>query len=353
MIKFESVSKHFGPYTAVEDVSFEIEDEELVVITGPSGAGKTSLMRLLTQEYTADEGDIWFDDIEVTDLPRSRMPQLRRDIGVVFQDYKLLNERTVWENIELALDIVGTPRSEREDRIFDLLELVGIDEKVDLFPAQLSGGEAQRVAIARALATAPEAIFADEPTGNLDAETAIAITKLLKKINDLGTTVVIATHDPNVLQTLGEVRVIQIRNGTVETNTGAIVEDDLDDLDDVAETADEDEDNRDTKEAPPTDETDTDEDDNDKSDTKSTDKTDDESDDETPQSAKSSRFGQFFSRFLPGGATEKKKKVKRSEKLTKKAADAAEDASDAESDDTADTDNTDDGDTKDATDSKE
>ncbi len=221
MITFDSVSKHFGPYTAIDDVTFDIDEGEIVVITGPSGAGKTSLMRLLTHEYTPDEGKIFFDDIEVTDLPKSQLPLLRREIGVVFQDYKLLNERTVWENIELALDIVGTPHSERDDRIFDLLELVGIDDKIDLFPSQLSGGEAQRVAIARALATAPEVIFADEPTGNLDAETAVSITKLLAKINSLGTTLVIATHDANVLETLGDVRILKLSDGYIDEDVEA------------------------------------------------------------------------------------------------------------------------------------
>ncbi|MDQ3008268.1 MAG: ATP-binding cassette domain-containing protein [bacterium] len=214
MIQFTNVSKQFGDAEyALKDISFEIADGEFVLITGPSGSGKTTLIRMLTREYTPTSGDILFDDESLVDLKKSKVHLHRRKLGVVFQDYKLLPELNVWENIALALNIIGKSESETETRVTDLLKLVNLVEKAYLFPSQLSGGEAQRVSIARALATGPSVICADEPTGNLDQETSLAIAKLLKKINQLGTTVLFATHDIGVLAALKDERHLFIKHG--------------------------------------------------------------------------------------------------------------------------------------------
>jgi cell division transport system ATP-binding protein len=160
-------------------------------------------------------GEITFEDTRLSDISRSKIHLHRRKIGVVFQDYKLLSELNVWENIALALNIIGKSQEEIETRVTDLLRLVNITEKAFLFPSQLSGGEAQRVSIARALATGPSVIFADEPTGNLDPETSLSIAKLLKKINELGTTVLFATHDVSVLNALPNERHFHLDNGVL------------------------------------------------------------------------------------------------------------------------------------------
>jgi len=221
MIVFQNVTKHFGTDFAVTELDFSIQPGELVVITGPSGSGKTTLMRLLTREYRPNSGEIIFDDLPLTKLSSGKVHLHRRKIGVVFQDYKLLAELNVWENIALALSIIGTTQAEIERRVTDLLELVGLTEKAFLFPNQLSGGEAQRVSIARALSTAPKVIFADEPTGNLDPQNAQSVIKLLKKINDLGTTVLITTHNPEVKTWLDTDREMHLEGGKIVSDTGA------------------------------------------------------------------------------------------------------------------------------------
>lgn len=211
MIIFSSVSKNFGDEkTAIDHFSLQINDGDFLVITGPSGAGKTTLMKLLIREYDPTEGDIEFDGEKINLLKRSFIPELRRKIGVVFQDYKLIKDMNVWENIALPLYILGKKDREIEERVTDLLNLVNLTDKALLFPKQLSGGEAQRVSIARALATGPKVIFADEPTGNLDAEASLMITELLKKINQLGTTLLFATHDNLVLQALAKEKIIHL-----------------------------------------------------------------------------------------------------------------------------------------------
>lgn len=216
MITFAAVTKQFadGSY-ALKDLSFAVDPGELVVITGPSGSGKTSLMKLLTMEYEPTAGEITFFDTPLAQIPRNKVYRHRRQIGVVFQDYKLLPEYNVWENIALPLFISGKPLPEIESRVTDLLKLVNITDKAYLFPNQLSGGEAQRVSIARALATGPNVIFADEPTGNLDPETSLGIARLLKTINDLGTTVLFATHDLGVLGALEGERHIELTKGVL------------------------------------------------------------------------------------------------------------------------------------------
>lgn len=214
MIIFESVTKQFGDESfALKDISFNVGSGEMVIITGPSGSGKTTLMRLLIKEYIPSSGEIIFDQVPLSQVKNSQVHHHRRKIGVVYQDYKLLPELTVWENIALALYIINKSEDEIEHRVTDLLKLVHLVDKAYLFPNQLSGGEAQRVSIARALATGPSVIFADEPTGNLDPETSLSIAQLLKKINDLGTTILLATHDTGVLKVLNKERHLELRKG--------------------------------------------------------------------------------------------------------------------------------------------
>lgn len=216
MLKFIQVSKQYlDDKPALENVSFEIDKGELVLITGPSGSGKTTLLKLLTKELEPSEGEIFFGDQDLGKLKRSKIPYHRRKIGAVFQDYKLLPELNVWENIALALSILGHPDNEIEEKVTDLLKLVGLADKAYLFPHQLSGGEAQRISIARALSTAPQIIFADEPTGNLDAENSLIVAKLLRKINELGTTVIVTTHDPVVIKYLNFAHKMTIDKGTL------------------------------------------------------------------------------------------------------------------------------------------
>ncbi|MFZ1721224.1 MAG: ATP-binding cassette domain-containing protein, partial [Microgenomates group bacterium] len=167
MIIFEAVTKQFPPdESGVRDVSFEIEPGELVLLTGPSGSGKTTLIKLLLKEYVPESGSIHFEDSDLTSLSAGQIHNHRRKIGVVFQNYRLLPELNIWENIALPLWITGQTEDEIENRVTDLLELVNLPDKAHLFPHQISGGEAQRISIARALANAPSVILADEPTGN-------------------------------------------------------------------------------------------------------------------------------------------------------------------------------------------
>jgi cell division transport system ATP-binding protein len=211
MIVFSSVSKAFADnQTAIVDLNLEINNGDLVVITGPSGAGKTTLMKLLIKEYTPTSGEIIFENRPLSQFKKSEIPNLRRQIGVIFQDYKLIEDMNVWENIALPLYICNKKESEIESRVTDLLNLIGLADRALQFPGQLSGGEAQRVSIARALAIAPKVIFADEPTGNLDSEASLKITRLLKKINELGTTLLFATHDQLVLNELDKEKIVHL-----------------------------------------------------------------------------------------------------------------------------------------------
>lgn len=213
MIRFASVTKTFqNGKTALKQISFEIADGEMVGIIGPSGSGKTTVLRLLINEIIPTEGEITVEDFEVHKLNRKKLPHLRRTIGSVFQDFKILTDRTVAENVGLILEILDLPDKEIAEKVNIALEMVGLPQSGDLFPAQLSGGELQRVAIARAMAMNPKILFADEPTGNLDSATAKQIAGLLKEINNQGTTVIVATHDKNILDFL-KPRILQLEAG--------------------------------------------------------------------------------------------------------------------------------------------
>lgn len=205
MIVFDKVTKVFANGDkAIDEVSFEIEPKEFVFITGRSGAGKTTLLRLMMREFLPTTGKILVDKEDITNLQPKKLPELRRKIGAVWQDFKLLWDRTVGENIALTLEILGHEEKEIIKHVQQLLELVGMTNKEDLFPAQISGGELQRTVIARALASKPKILFADEPTGNLDEITARQIMELLKDINELGTTVLVATHNQSLVDKLGK-----------------------------------------------------------------------------------------------------------------------------------------------------
>ncbi|MBI4153415.1 cell division ATP-binding protein FtsE [Candidatus Woesebacteria bacterium] len=212
MVKFAHVSKSFGDIKALQDVSFTIEKGEFVFITGPSGAGKTTILKLILREILPDSGQIVFDGQDILNLPQEKVPYLRQKIGVVFQDYKLLPERTLRENVEVPLAVTGINQHEWDARVNQVLKLVGLAARSELFPAQLSGGELQRVSLARALVINPKLLLADEPTGNLDWETADAIMELFEKINKEGKTVLMATHNKHVVEKLKK-RVIHINEG--------------------------------------------------------------------------------------------------------------------------------------------
>ncbi len=203
MIVFDNVTITFGNGThALQDVSFAIGEGEFVIVEGHSGAGKTSLMRAVIKDLPLASGKVVIEGDDLSKISAKNLPLLRRKISVIFQDFKLLMDRTISENIDLALDIIGVEKDVIKKRRSELLALTGLSGKDNYFPVQLSGGELQRVAIARALATEPKVLFADEPTGNLDAKTGLSIIKLLQDINEHGTTVVMATHDLELVKNL-------------------------------------------------------------------------------------------------------------------------------------------------------
>lgn len=219
MLKVRNVSKSFGSIVALDDISFDVNSGEFVFLTGPSGAGKTTLLRLILREMRPDKGEILLEGEDVTKLKPKDIPSLRQRIGVVFQDFKILSEKTLSENVEIALAVIGLPQKEWRARVDRVLELVGLSNRHDLFPSQLSGGELQRVSLARALVVNPKIILADEPTGNLDWETADKIMQLFEKINEEGKTVVMATHHKLIIEKMKK-RVIVLNGGKV-TDGGA------------------------------------------------------------------------------------------------------------------------------------
>jgi cell division transport system ATP-binding protein len=218
MIKTVNVAKRYkGGIRALEGISLGIEKGEFVFIVGPSGSGKSTFMKLLTKEEEPSEGEIYVAGKNLASLPRWRVPYLRRNVGCVFQDFKLLPNKTVFENVAFALEVIGRPRGLIRRQVPQILELVGLGEKLDRFPDELSGGEQQRVSIARAFVNRPLILIADEPTGNLDPATSVGIMRLLDRINRTGTTVVMATHDHAIVDSM--------RRRVVELDVGQVVRD--------------------------------------------------------------------------------------------------------------------------------
>jgi cell division transport system ATP-binding protein len=215
MIYFDKVSKIYADDSvALEDISLTIEPKELVTIVGHSGAGKTTLIKMILAEEKPTSGKIFYGSEEVHKLKGKEITELRRNIGTVFQDFRLLANKTVYENIAFAMEAAGRTDEEIEADVPHVLELVDISRKMYNFPNELSGGEKQRVAIARAIVNQPDVIIADEPTGNLDPANTFEIIQILKKINDLGTTVIITTHNRGVVEILGN-RVISMQEGKI------------------------------------------------------------------------------------------------------------------------------------------
>jgi cell division transport system ATP-binding protein len=215
VIQFDDVSKVYpGGHVALEQVSMKIGRGEFVFLVGPTGCGKSTCIRLLMKELEVTEGDMLISGHSLPEMPRRQVPRLRRNIGVVFQDYKLLPNRTVYANVAYALEVIGETRQEIRRKVPDILRLVGLSTKLHSYPNELSGGEQQRVSIARAFVNHPPLLLCDEPTGNLDPETSIGIMQLIYRINRTGTTVVVATHDKEMVDKMRR-RVIELREGRV------------------------------------------------------------------------------------------------------------------------------------------
>jgi len=215
MIAFHNVSKIYNKSSvALEDIDLEIKPSEFVSVVGKSGAGKSTLIKLLIGEEKPTKGRVLFGSYEVNKLKSTQLPELRRQIGIVFQDFKLIPTKTSYENIAFALEVEGRPQAEIDELVPQVLDMVGLSDKRQHFPHQLSGGEKQRVAIARAMIHRPAVVIADEPTGNLDEENTEEIVKLISKINELGTTIILATHNRHVVNLLNK-RVITLADGKI------------------------------------------------------------------------------------------------------------------------------------------
>jgi cell division transport system ATP-binding protein len=215
MIRFDNVTKVYkGSTVALRDISVEIDKGEFVFLVGSSGSGKTTFIRLLLREELPTRGHIWEAGRDIVDLPKWRVPYLRRNIGCVFQDFRLLPNKTVFENVAFALEVIGRPRHVVANQVPQVLDLVGLAQKTDNLPGELSGGEQQRVAVARAFVNRPLILLADEPTGNLDPQTSQGIMQLLDRINRTGTTVVVATHNQALVDKMRR-RVLELSNGTM------------------------------------------------------------------------------------------------------------------------------------------
>ena len=215
MIKLENVTKVYkGDVVAVRDATVDIAKGEFVFLVGQSGSGKSTFIRLLNREETPEHGVIFVAGKDISSLGSWKVPYLRRNTGYIFQDFKLLPKKTVAENVAFALEVIGKPRAVIRKQVPAILELVGLSQKIDNYPSELSGGEQQRVSIARAFVNRPLILLADEPTGNLDPQTSVGIMKLLDRINRTGTTVVMATHDRGIVDTMRR-RVIELDRGVI------------------------------------------------------------------------------------------------------------------------------------------
>ena len=215
MIRLENVTKTYSDdVVALRDASFDVPKGEFVFLVGPSGSGKSTLLRLLNRQDRPEQGAVWVAGRNIIDMPSGRVPQLRRNIGNIFQDFKLLLNKTVFENVAFAQEVIGKPKHVIRQQVPAVLDLVGLAGKEDRFPHQLSGGEQQRVSVARAFVNRPLIMLADEPTGNLDPATGEGIMRLLDRINKTGTTVLMATHDQRIVNTMRK-RVIQLDRGVI------------------------------------------------------------------------------------------------------------------------------------------
>ncbi len=215
MIELKGISTIYeDDFMALNNVNLEIKDGEFVSLVGPSGAGKSTLMKLMTRELRPDHGEILIDGVDISQLSQNEVPLLRRKIGTIFQDFKLLSRKNAFENVAFALEVAGAGSDEINDDVPKVLNIVGLSDKSKNFPHQMSGGERQRLAIARALIHRPRILLADEPTGNLDLVNSYDVVKLLMKINEFGTTVILATHNREVVNAVGK-RVISMERGKV------------------------------------------------------------------------------------------------------------------------------------------
>lgn len=214
MIKFLDVTKRYGNVTALNNVNFEIEMGEFVFLVGPSGAGKSTMLKLIYREEVPTHGTVLVGRIDVSHLKPQHVPKLRRRMGIVFQDFKLLPGQSAFDNVAYILRALGVSPVEIRKRVLGALKVVGLIDKLDARPEELSGGEQQRVGIARAIVNGPSLVIADEPTGNLDPDTSLEIMNLLDQINQRGTTILISTHNHQIVNQMGK-RVIEMRNGEV------------------------------------------------------------------------------------------------------------------------------------------
>jgi len=218
LIRAFHVTKRFGNVTALKDINLQVKPGEFCFLTGPSGAGKTTLLRLLYRADLPTSGQLIVDGRNLASLPRRQVPAFRRRIGVVFQDARLIEDRTALDNVAFVGRVLGLSRSESFQRAKELLKLTGMSHREDLYPGQLSGGEQQRAGLARALMSAPVLILADEPTGNLDPDTAVEMLRIFRAINRRGTTVILATHDPDLIAALGR-RTLILEHGRLRSLT--------------------------------------------------------------------------------------------------------------------------------------
>lgn len=219
MIKFENVSKIFpGDFVALDNINLEIKEGEFVSIVGRSGSGKSTLLKLIYAEEQPTEGHVFFNERPIDSIERRLLPYFRRNVGTVFQDFKLLPQKTVFENVAYALEVSEESEEEIKEQVSEILEIVGMTQKANKYPRQISGGEQQKVSLARALVRRPLVIIADEPTGNLDPSSTFEIVQLLVKINSMGTTVLLASHNKSIVDNLNR-RVIELENGKIVRDT--------------------------------------------------------------------------------------------------------------------------------------
>lgn len=215
MLRMENVSKVYpGGSVALKDVDIHIKPGEFVFVVGPSGAGKSTFIKMLFREVLPTTGSIFVNGVDILSLTPKEIPYMRRQLGIIFQDYRLLPDRTVYENVAFAMQVIETPHRKIKRRVLNVLDLVGLRHRANAYPNELSGGEQQRIAIARAIVNDPILVIADEPTGNLDPETSWDIMEIFKEINASGTTIVMATHDKEIVDAMGK-RVVAIEHGNI------------------------------------------------------------------------------------------------------------------------------------------